>query len=275
MVIGRPSARAPSQSRLICSIVRTPRDARRRRAADGQRAEIARADAQREQIVLVGHPVLLDARQAGEIHRRVVGEADGRAVGEPSADAHVAHGRQFGVGVLGAARVVRPVVHRGDAGGERLGGAETDGAIAVLGLHQRSEAGGHREIAERGNVGADEEAEQGVPQVEMRIDEAGNADHAGAVDDLRGWRLDLLGDRDDGPVADMHVAAARSGTAGSMVSTVAPRMRSSPRPGSGAPGALAVRAACCADRPTGMSAAVPNAAAPCMSRRRLKLLPVI
>src|SRR5262245_24215061 len=69
--------------------------------------------------------------------------------------------------------------------------------------------------------------------------------------------------------------AARSGTAGSIVSTVTPRMSSSPRPGSGAPGALAVRTTCCADRPRGMSAAVPNAAAPCISARRLNLLPVI
>ena len=141
-------------------------------------------------------------------------KADRRAVGETSADAHVAHGRQFGVGVLGAARVVRPVVQRGDAGGERLGGAETNGAIAVLGTHQRAEARGHREVAERGNVGADVKAEQGVPQVEMGIDEAGNADHARAVDDLRGGRLDLLGDRDDGPVADMHVAGCEVGHGG-------------------------------------------------------------
>ena len=47
----------------------------------------------------------------------------------------------------------------------------------------------------------------------MRIDEAG-ADHARAVDDLRGWRLDLLGDRDDGPVSDMHVANCEVGHGG-------------------------------------------------------------
>ena len=50
-------------------------------------------------------------------------------------------------------------MHSGDSGSECLGGAEPDGAITVLGLHQRSEACGHREIAERGNVSADEEAE--------------------------------------------------------------------------------------------------------------------
>ena len=106
---------------------------------------------------------------------------------------------------------MRPIVHRGDAGRERLGGTETDGAIAVLRLHQRSEACGHREIAERGNVGADKKAEQGVPQMEMSIDEAGNADHARAVDDLCGWRLDHRGDRDDRPFADMHVASGEVG----------------------------------------------------------------
>jgi hypothetical protein len=46
---------------------------RSRRAADGQGAEVTRTDAEGEQIVLVGHPVLFDARQAGEIHGRVVG----------------------------------------------------------------------------------------------------------------------------------------------------------------------------------------------------------
>src|SRR6266404_6520216 len=66
--------------------------------------------------------------------------------------------------------------------------------------------------------------------------------------------------------------AARSGTAGSMVSTVAPRMRSSPRAGSaGAP----LRAAGCAASRCGMRVAAPSAAAPCMSARRLKRVCVI
>ena len=60
--------------------------------------------------------------------------------------------------------------------------------------------------------------------MEMSIDEAGNADHACAVDDLCGWRLDHRGDCDDRAVTDMHVAGGEVGHGGSMVSTVAPRM---------------------------------------------------
>ena len=65
----------------------------------------------------------------------------------------------FMVGVLGASRIMRPVVHRRDAGGDCIGGGEPDGAIAVLGLHQRSEACSHRKIAEGGTVRADEDAD--------------------------------------------------------------------------------------------------------------------
>jgi hypothetical protein len=113
--------------------------------------------------------------------------------------------------VLGTACVVRPIVHRCDAGRERLGGTETDGAIAVLRLHQRSEACGHREIAERGNVGADEEAEQCIPQMEMSIHEAGDADHARANYDLCGWRFDFWSDCNDRPFTDVHVASCEVG----------------------------------------------------------------
>ena len=47
--------------------------------------------------------------------------------------------------------------------------------------------------------------------MEMRIDEARDADHPGAVDDLSRGRLDPLGDGDDRAVADMHVAAGEVG----------------------------------------------------------------
>jgi hypothetical protein len=102
-------------------------------------------------------------------------------------------------------------VHRGDAGGDRVDGGEADGAIIVFGLHQRTEAGRYREVAERRNVRTDERSERGGPHVEMRIDEAGHADHAGAIDDLSRWRFDLLGDRDNGAVADVHVAHSEVG----------------------------------------------------------------
>ena len=47
--------------------------------------------------------------------------------------------------------------------------------------------------------------------MEMSIHEAGNADHARAVDDLCGRRLDPRGDCDDRPVTDMHVAGGEVG----------------------------------------------------------------
>jgi hypothetical protein len=45
----------------------------------------------------------------------------------------------------------------------------------------------------------------------MGIHEAGNADHACTVDDLRNWRLDQWGDCDDRPFTDMHVARSEVG----------------------------------------------------------------
>ena len=47
--------------------------------------------------------------------------------------------------------------------------------------------------------------------MEMCIDEARNADHAGAVDELCGRRLDPRGDGGDRPIADMHVARGEVG----------------------------------------------------------------
>ena len=127
---------------------------------------------------------------------------------------HVAHRGKLGVGVLGAAYVVRPVVNRGDAGGDRIDGRETGRAIVILRLHQRTETRRHREVAERRNIGADEQAERRGPHVHVRIDETRDADHPGAVDHLRRRRVDPLGDGDDGAVADMHVAAGKVGHGG-------------------------------------------------------------
>ena len=91
---------------------------------------------------------------------------------------------------------------------------ETGRAIVVLRLHQRTETRRHREVAERRNVGADEQAERRGPHVHMRIDESRDADHPGAVDHLSRGRLDPLGDGDDRAVADMHVAAGEVGHGG-------------------------------------------------------------
>ncbi len=85
------------------------------------------------------------------------------------------------------------------------------GAIAVLRLHQRTEARRHRKVSERRNVRADEHAERRGPHVHVRVDETRDADHPGAVDHLRCRRLDPLRDRDDTAVTDVHVTARKVG----------------------------------------------------------------
>ena len=176
-----------------------------RGAADAHGADVARADAHREQAV-ARHPIFLYARDAGEIHRLVVRHALRGAVGEAAADAGVAHGGKLAVGVIRRADVMRPVVHRCAAGAQRLGGAEDDGAVAVLRRHELAQAVAHREIAELVDVGPDERPEQAGPEMPMGVDEARHADHAAAFDDLRLRRVDLRRDRDDRAVAHMHVA---------------------------------------------------------------------
>ena len=176
-----------------------------RGAADAHGADIARADAEGEHAV-VWHPVFLDARDAGEIHRLVVRHALRGAVGEAAADAGVAHGGKLAVGVVRRADIVRPVVHRRAAGTQRLGGAEDDGAVAVLRRHELTQAVAHRKVAELVDIGADERPEQAGPEMPVGVDEARHADHAAAFDDLRLRRIDLGRDRDDRTVAHMHVA---------------------------------------------------------------------
>ena len=176
-----------------------------RSAADAHRADIARADAEREHAV-VRHPLALDAREPGEIHQLVVRHALRRAIGEASTDAHVAHGRELGIGMLGAAHVVRPVMHRGHARAEGFGDAEPDAAVAVLGHHELAQPIAHREVADRIDIGAHERTEERRPQVPVRVDDARHADHAVCVDRSRP-RIEPRPDRDDRAVAHMHVAA--------------------------------------------------------------------
>ena len=117
--------------------------------------------------------------------------------------------RELGIGVRGAAHVVRPVVHGGDAGAERLGEAEPHAAIAVLRRVVRAEARGDGEISVARIVGAYDRPQHAGPQVPVRVDEAGHADHAAPVDDLGARRSDSASHRDDGAVAHMHVAARK------------------------------------------------------------------
>jgi hypothetical protein len=200
MVIGRPSAR--SAPVLLDHV---DGDDAALPAADVERADVARRDAHGEEAV-ARHPFALHARHAGHVHGLVVRHALGRAVGEAAADAGVAHGGELSVGVLGAADVVRPVVHGGDTGAQGLGEAEPDAAVAVVAHHQRPEPRGDGEVAALGHVGPDVGAEQAGPEVPVGVDEARHADRAAGVDDLRTARIEPGADRDDGAVADADVA---------------------------------------------------------------------
>ena len=80
----------------------------------------------------VGEILVLDAVDVGEAHRLVPRHQVDVAVGVASAQHRFAMGAQFGVGVRGRARVVRPVVHGGDAGVGQLDQAEPDAGVEVL-----------------------------------------------------------------------------------------------------------------------------------------------
>jgi hypothetical protein len=127
-------------------------------------------------------------------------------MGSSSAHAGVAHGGQLRVGVLGAAHVVRPVVHGGDAGAQRLREPKPDAAIAVLGRHVHAKPRRDGEVAALADIAAHVRTQQTGPQVPVRVDEARHADDAAAVDDLCIVGIDRAADCDDHAVADAHVA---------------------------------------------------------------------
>jgi hypothetical protein len=111
---------------------------------------------------------------------------------------------QFSVGVRRRARVVRPVVHRGDAGIGELDQAEHHAVVEIRRFEQlrRRVLGG--EIAE---AVADEVAADRAPHVIVGVDEAGHHDHVAGVDRLGAGGDEIGADRLDAAVAHQDIGA--------------------------------------------------------------------
>ena len=130
---------------------------------------------------------------------------------------------QLGVGMRGRARVVRPVVHGGDAGIGQLDQAEHHAAVEILGRVELRGRVLRREIAEA--AVADEVASERAPHVVVRVDEARHHDHVGGVDHLGAGRGEIGADRLDAAVANVDVGARQHASAGSTVMTAPFLMR--------------------------------------------------
>ena len=155
--------------------------------------------------VPVGEILALDPIDIGEVERLVARHLVDMAVGVAGAQHRVPVRPQFGVGVRGRARVVRPVVHGGDAGVGALDEPEHDAAVEVVrAVELRGRALG-REIAEA--AVADEVAAERAPHVIVRVDETRHHDHVGRVDHLGVRCGQIRSDRGDPAVADEYVGA--------------------------------------------------------------------
>ena len=126
-------------------------------------------------------------------------------VGEARAEPGLLQRAQIGPRVVGAPDIVAPVVHEGDAGIDRLGGGEPRALVDVVRRAQFAEQQRGAEIAVVGLL-ARHAAEQRVPHVPVRLDQARQHDHAAAVDGPRARRVEVLSDRDDDAVAHVNVA---------------------------------------------------------------------
>ena len=162
-----------------------------------QRNESARLDA-----------LALNAFEVVEIHGLRQTQILSPAIRKATAYAQLAHGAQFGVGVLRCAGVVRPVVHRGDAREQTFGDAQTHGAIRIVWREQRSELERDGKVAALRIITAHQTAQRAVPQMPVRVDKAGQGDQVFAADfrDAAG-AAQLMAHGDDLAVADVNVAA--------------------------------------------------------------------
>ena len=171
-------------------------------------ADVAGANAERDQTV-GRQPFAVDAGEIGQVHRLGVRRAERIAISVAPADAKLVHGADLGVGVRRAARVVAPVVRRGDTSGQRLGEAEPGAPVGILGLIMRAILRGNGKVAEPGIVVAYERPADVGPVMPVRIDQAWHADHASPVDHLGAGRRYPGSDRDDRAAAHVHVAARK------------------------------------------------------------------
>src|SRR5262249_34493257 len=92
-------------------------------------------------------------------------------------------------------------------GAQALGESEPDAPIAVFGHEVEAEAVRHRKVAALGVVHADHRPAYAGPQMPVRIDEAGHADHVAGIDGGNRWGVDCFCRPDDGAVSDVHVTA--------------------------------------------------------------------
>src|SRR5262249_34324943 len=106
------------------------------------------------------------------------------AVGEDGADAGVPQGGDGGVAVGGGVFDVGPVDQGGDAGVESAPGAEQGAGVDVLGAVPGAVAAQQdvQVVGQRPGRAAVPEA--GLPGVPVGVDQAGQHQHAGGVEDL-------------------------------------------------------------------------------------------
>jgi hypothetical protein len=107
--------------------------------------------------------------------------------------------------VLGGVEAVREVEQGGDTAVERLQCAGVVAGVHVLGAVFARDLEPHAaEVVEQGPVGADA-AHRGLPGVAMGVDEAGEHQHAGRIDDLRPGHRVRSPDLRDAAVLDHDV----------------------------------------------------------------------
>ena len=115
-----------------------------------------------------------------------------------------------GIGVRRGREVVRPVDERRDAAVERLESAEVVAGVGVLGAEVLAESGVQaREVLGERPVRRDL-ADHRLPGVAMGVDEAGENDASGDVDDLGISGIEIRADRGDHAVRDEDVGADKA-----------------------------------------------------------------
>ena len=160
------------------------------------------------------------------MHRLHVGEQNGllrrlvdRLAERPAAaQAGVVDGAQVGLGMCAASDVVAPRMNAGDAGVQRLDRREPRARIHVLRAHRAGEARDCREETVLALV-AGHAAEQRVPHMPVRIDEAGHHDSALRVDHRRARCRHIRADRHDRAIFTCTDPFGMSPSCGSMVMT--------------------------------------------------------
>ncbi len=151
----------------------------------------------------IGRKGPLDPLDVVERHDLVVGHRVWPAVREAGPQTALVQRGDLRVGVLRRDHVVGEVVDRGDPGIERLEHRHPDGCVEVGSRVIRGKLVLDREIPA---LDVDQVAIDRVPQVPVRLHEAGQHEHAGTVDDRRRTRVQMRPDADDLAVSDMDIA---------------------------------------------------------------------